>query len=53
MQEKKKPDEKPIEPKPEWPETGKTGGDIGKKGGGMGEGGIEPPAEKPKERPTV
>jgi hypothetical protein len=48
MQEKK-PEvgtEKPGERKPEWPESGKTGGDIGKKGGGM-----EKPEEKPKEKP--
>jgi len=34
------------ERKPEWPETGKQGGDGGKKGGGM-----EKPEEKPKEKP--
>ncbi len=36
------------ERKPEWPDTGKQGGDIGKKGGG------EKPEDKPKEKePTV
>lgn len=38
------------ERKPEWPEPGKQGGDIGKKGGGLG----DKPEDKPKEKqPTV